>query len=81
MLEVELKIGDSKRTILERFHNIIKNNYEIIGNAGDYPIYDKTIINLQSENFGATPEYEYDEDEDDHLIDDDGDGVICIDWV
>ena len=79
MLEVELKIGDSKRTILERFQNIIKNNYEIIGNAGDYPIYDKTIINLQSENFGATPEYEYDEDEDDHLIDDDGDGVICID--
>ena len=76
MLEVELKIEDEKRRILEGFQSIIKNNYENIGNASDYPIYDKTILNLQCENFGATQE---DEDEDDHLIDDEDDDVIYID--
>ena len=35
MLKVELKIGGSRRTILERFQNIIGKNYEITDNAGE----------------------------------------------
>ena len=79
MLEVELKIEGSKRKILERYQNIIENNYENIDNAGKYPIYDLTVINLQRENFGGTPESLEDENEEDHLIDDEDDEVICID--
>ena len=79
MLEVELKIEDSKRKILERYQNIIENNYENIDNAGKYPIFDSTVINLQGENFGATPEFLEDENEEDHLVDDEDDEVICID--
>ena len=79
MLEVELKIEDSKRKILERYQNIIKNNYENIDNAGKYPISDSTVINLQRENFGATPESLQDENGEDHLIDDEDDEVICVD--
>ena len=79
MLEVELKMEDSKRKILEKYQNIIENNYESIDNAGKYPIYDLTVINLQRENFGATPESLEDENEEDHLIDDDDEEVICID--
>ena len=70
MLEAELKIEGRKRKNLERYHqNIIENNYENIDNAGKYPIYDSTVINLQRENVGATPESLEDED----------DEVICID--
>jgi len=41
-------------------------------------------LNLQAENFGATPESleidDEEEEEEDHLIDDEDDnGVICID--
>ena len=79
MLEVELKIEDSRRKILERYQNIIENNYQNIDNAGKYPIYDSTVINLQRENFRATPESLEDENEEDHLIDDEDDEVICID--
>ena len=80
MLEVELKIEDNKRKILERFQNIIRNNYENIKNAGEYPIYAKSVINLQHENFGATPESLEDEnEEEDYLADDEDDEVICID--
>ena len=43
MLEVELKIEDSKRKILERYQNITENNYENIDNAGKYPIYDSAL--------------------------------------
>ena len=79
MIEVKLKIEDSKRKILERYQNIIENNYENIDNAGKYPIYDLTVINLQRENFGANPESLEDENEENHLIDDEDDEVICID--
>ena len=40
MLEVELKIEDKKRKILERFQDIIENNYQNNENTGDYSIYD-----------------------------------------
>ena len=79
MLEVELKIEDSKRKILERYQNITENNYENIDNAGKYPIYDSAVINLQREKFGATPGSLEDENEEDHLIDDEDDEAICID--
>ena len=81
ILEVELKIEDSKRKILERYQNIIENNYENIDNAGKYPIYDSTVINLQRVNFVVTPESLEDENEEDHLIDDEDDEVICTDWL
>ena len=64
MLEVELKIG---------------SKYEIAYNAGEYPIYDKTVINMHFDNFGATPECVEDKNEEDHLIDDEDDELICID--
>ena len=79
MLEVGLKIEDSKRKVLERYQDIIENNYENIDNAGKYPIYDSTVINLQLESFGVTPESLEDENEEDHLMDDEDDEVICID--
>ena len=81
MLDVELKIEDAKRRILERFLNIIESNYEN-NITGEHPIYDQAVLNLQAENFGAKPESLEidDEEEDDHLIDDEDDnGVICID--
>ena len=81
MLDVELKIEDAKRRILERFQNIIESNYEN-NITGERPIYDQAVLNLQAENFGATPEsLEIDDDEEeDHLIDDEDDNrVICID--
>ena len=79
MLEVELKIGDNGRNILEWFQNIIGSKYEIADNAGEYPIFDKTVINMHRDNFGATPECVEDENEEDHLIDDEDDDIICID--
>ena len=36
MLEVELKIEDKKRKILERFQDIIESNYQNNENTGDY---------------------------------------------
>ena len=45
-----------KRKILERFQDIIENNYQNNENTGDYSIYDPAVSNLQRENFGATPE-------------------------
>ena len=81
MLEVELKIEDGKRKILERFQNIIENNYES-NTSSERPIYDQAVLNLQAENFGATPEsLEVDEEEEDHIIDDEDDEVICIDQI
>ena len=56
MLEVELKIEDKKRKILERFQDIIENNYENNENTGDYSIYDPAVLHLQHENFGVTPQ-------------------------
>ena len=40
MLEVELKIGDSRRNNVKSFQNIIGTNYEIADNAGEYPVHD-----------------------------------------
>ena len=40
MLEVELKIEDKKRKIIERFQDIIENNYQNNKNTSDYSIYD-----------------------------------------
>ena len=76
MLDVELKIEDAKRRILERFQNIIESNYEN-NFTGERPIYDQAVLNLQTENFGATPNDQ--EEEEDHVIDDEDNGVICID--
>jgi len=74
---------NAKRRILERFQNIIESNYEN-NITGERPIYDQAVLNLQAENFGATPESleidDEEEEEEDHLIDDEDDnGVICID--
>ena len=79
MLDVELKIRDSGRNILERFQNINGDNYEIVASAGEYPIYDKTIINMHRDNFKATPECLENESEEDQLIDDEDDELNCID--
>ena len=46
VVEVELKIEDGKINILERFHKITGNIYENIDNVSEYPIDDKTVINL-----------------------------------
>lgn len=40
------------------------------------------MLNLWRENFGANPELkesENEEKEEDHLVDDENDGVICLD--
>ena len=80
MLEVELKIEDKKRKILERFPDITENNYQNNEKTGDYSIYDLAVLNLQRENFGATSELQKSEnEEEDHLIDDEDDDVICLD--
>ena len=80
MLEVELKIEHEKRKTLERFQDIIENNYQNNEITGDYSIYDSAVLNLQRENFGATPELQESEnEEEDHLVDDEGDDVICLD--
>ena len=80
MLEVELKIEDKKRKILERFQDIIENNYQNNENTGDYSIYDLAVLNLQRENFGATPESQESENEEkDHLVDDEDNNIICLD--
>ena len=51
-------------------------------NTGDYSIYDPAVLNLQRENFGATPEsQESENEEEDHLVDDEDDDIICLDWV
>ena len=82
MLEVELKIDHEKRKTLERFRDIIENNYQNNESTGDYSIYDSAVLNLQRENFGATLELQESEnEEEDHLVDDEGDDVICLDWV
>ena len=57
MLEVELKMKDIKRKILERFQNIIENIYQNNENNGDYSIYDLAVLSLQPEHYGATPLY------------------------
>ena len=78
MLEVELKIEDKKRKILERFQDIIENNYQNKENTGNYSIYDRAVLNLQHKNFGATPELQESEnEEEDHMVDDEDDNVIC----
>ena len=80
MLEVELKIEDKKRKILERFQDIIENNYENNKNTGDYSIYDPAVLNLQHKNFGVTPEsQECGNKEEDHLVDDEDDNVAFLD--
>ena len=80
MLEVELKIEDKKRKILERFQDIIESDYQNNENTGDYSIYDLAVLNLQSENFGATPESQESENEEkDHLVDDKDNDIICLD--
>ena len=82
MLEVELKIEDKKRKIFERFQDIIENNYQNNKNTGDYSIYDPAVLNLQRENFGATPEsQESENEEEDQLVDDEDNDVICLDSV
>ena len=53
MLEIELKIEDKKKK--KRFQDIIENNYQNNENTSDYSIYDAAVLNLQHENFGATP--------------------------
>ena len=67
MLDVELKIEDAKRRIFERFQIIIVSNCEN-NFAGERLIYDQAFLNLQAENFGATPNEQ--EEEEDHSIDD-----------
>ena len=51
MLDVELKIEDKKRKIIESFQDIIENNYQNNENTGDYSIHDLAVLNLQRENF------------------------------
>ena len=80
MLEVELKIEDKKRKILQRCPDITENNYQNNEKTDDYSIYDLAVLNLQRENFGATSELQKSEnEEEDHLIDDEDDDVICLD--
>ena len=78
MLEVELKIEGKKRKILERFQDIIENNYQNNESTGDYSIYDPALLNLVRENFGATPELQESENEkeEDHLVDDEDNNVF-----
>ena len=45
MLEVELKIEDKKRKIIERFQVINENDYQNNDNIGDYSIYDMAVLN------------------------------------
>ena len=48
--------------------------------TSERPNYHQADLNLQTENCGATPEsLDVDEEEDDHLIDDEDDEIICID--
>ena len=82
MVEVEFKIEDKKRKFFERFQGIIGNNYQNDENIGDYLINDSTVLNLQRENFGVTPELQESENkEENHLVGDEDDDVICLDWV
>ena len=39
------------------------------------------MLNLQRENLGATSESQESENEEDQLVDDEDDDVICLDWV
>ncbi len=70
------------RKILERFQNIIETNYEN-NTTSERPIYDqaRAVLNLQAEN--SAPESfksgEEGEEEEDHLIDDADNEVICVD--
>lgn len=61
-----IRIKDAKRRIFERFQIIIVSNYEN-NFAGEHLIYDQASLNLQAEDFGATPN---EQEEEDHLIDD-----------
>ena len=72
-----------KRKTLERFQDVIENNYQNNENTGDYSIYDPAVLNLQRENFGGTPESQESEnkEEENHLIDGEDDAVICLDWM
>ena len=38
MVEVEVKMEDSKRNVLEKFHYVTGNVYENIDNVGEYPL-------------------------------------------
>ena len=67
ILEVELKI-EGKRKILEKFQDVTENNYQCNENTGDYSIYDPAVLSLQQEEKG-------------HLVDDEKDDAICLDWV
>ena len=51
------------RKILERFEDIIENNYQNNENTVDYSIYDPAVLNLQPENFGGTPKLQKSENE------------------
>ena len=72
-----------KRKTLERFQDVIENNYENNENTSDYSIYDPAVLNLQRENFGGNPESQESENEEkeNHLIDGEDDAVICLDWM
>ena len=71
-----------KRKILERFQDIIENNYQNNENTGDYSIHDPVVLNLQRKNVGATPELQESENEEENnLVDNEDDDVICLDWV
>ena len=67
ILEVELKI-EGKRKILEKFQDVTENNYQSNENTGDYSTYDPAVLSLQQEEKG-------------HLVDDEKDDAICLDWV
>ena len=73
-----LEIRDSRTNTLERFQKSIGNKYEIADNAGENPIYDRTVINKHCDSFGATPECIGNEKEEDHLINDEDHELICI---
>ena len=72
-----------KRKTLERFQDVIENNYENNESTSDYSIYDPAVLNLQREKFGGTPESQEseNEEEENHLIDGEDDAVICLDWM
>ncbi len=80
MLEVELQIEDGKRKILERFQNIIETNYEN-NTTSERPIYDqaRAVLNLQAEHSVPESFKSGEEGEEDHLMDDEDDEVICVD--
>ena len=57
------------------------NNFQNNENTGDYSIYDPAVLNLQRENFEATPELQESENEEEeyHPVNDEHNGVICVD--